>query len=96
MKDQYQVIKRPLLTEKSDHLREAENQYCFEVDVQASKHDVKEAIETLFGVHVTKVRMQNRPGKEKRLGRNIGRRASWKKAFVSLAADDHIELFEGI
>ena len=96
MKDQYQVIKRPLLTEKSDHLREGENQYCFEVDVQASKDDVKEAVESLFGVHVTKVRMQNRLGKIKRMGRNSGRCSSWKKAVVSLAADDHIELFEGI
>ena len=96
MKDQYQVIKRPLLTEKSDHLRETENQYCFEVDVVASKQDVKEAVESLFGVHVTKVRLQNHLGKIKRLGRNSGRRSSWKKAFVSLAADDHIELFEGI
>ena len=96
MKDQYQVIKRPLLTEKSDALRETGNQYCFEVDVEATKHDVKEAVESLFGVQVTKVRIQNRLGKIKRLGRNQGRRASWKKAFVSLAADDHIELFEGI
>jgi large subunit ribosomal protein L23 len=96
MKDQYQIIKRPLLTEKSDHLREAENQYCFEVDVKASKQDVKQAVEGLFGVNVTKVRLQNRMGKVKRLGRNSGRRPSWKKAFVSLAADDHIELFEGI
>lgn len=96
MKDQFKVIKRPLLTEKSDSLRETENQYCFEVDVEATKHDVKEAIEGLFGVRVTKVRMQNRLGKLKRLGRNQGRRASWKKAFVSLAADNHIELFEGI
>ena len=96
MKDQYQIIKRPLLTEKSDYLRENGNQYCFEVDVQASKHDVKEAVESLFGVRVTKVRLQNRLGKIKRLGRHSGRRSSWKKAFVSLAADDHIELFEGI
>jgi large subunit ribosomal protein L23 len=96
MKDQYQIIKRPLLTEKSDLLREDRNQYCFEVDVEATKHDVKQAIEGLFGVRVTKVRMQNRQGKLKRMGRTAGRRAAWKKAFVSLAADDHIELFEGI
>ncbi len=96
MIDQYQVIKRPLLTEKSDALRETGNQYCFEVDVVATKHDVKAAVESLFGVSVTKVRIQNRLGKIKRQGRNQGRRASWKKAFVSLAADDHIELFEGI
>jgi large subunit ribosomal protein L23 len=96
MKDQFKVIKRPLLTEKSDSLRETGNQYCFEVAVEATKHDVKEAVESLFGVQVTKVRVQNRLGKVKRLGRNQGRRASWKKAFVSLAADNHIELFEGI
>ncbi|MBW7995789.1 MAG: 50S ribosomal protein L23 [Candidatus Glassbacteria bacterium] len=96
MKDQHQIIKRPLLTEKSDLLRETENQYCFEVDVAASKHDVKAAVEELFGVRVTKVRLQNRLGKLKKQGRSQGRRSSWKKAFVSLAADDHIELFEGV
>ncbi|HLA41093.1 MAG TPA: 50S ribosomal protein L23 [Candidatus Glassbacteria bacterium] len=96
MRDPYQIVKRPLLTEKSDFLRERSSQYCFEVALEANKDDVKRAVETLFKVKVTAVRLQNRLGKTKRMGRFIGRRANWKKAFVSLAAGNTIELYEGI
>lgn len=96
MKDQYQIVKRPLLTEKSDRLRETNNQYCFEVDVRANKLEVKAAIESLFGVKVSSVRMQNRIGKAKRMGRFTGKRADWKKAFVTLKKGEVIELFEGV
>lgn len=96
MKDQYQIVKRPLLTEKSDRLRETNNQYCFEVDVRANKLEVKAAIESLFGVTVSSVRMQNRIGKAKRMGRFTGKRADWKKAFVTLKEGEVIELFEGV
>lgn len=96
MKDQYQIVKRPLLTEKSDRLRETNNQYCFEVDVRANKLEVKAAIESLFGVKVSAVRMQNRIGKAKRMGRFTGKRADWKKAFVTLKEGEVIELFEGV
>ena len=96
MKDQYQIVKRPLLTEKSDRLRETNNQYCFEVDVRANKLEVKAAIESLFGVKVSAVRMQNRIGKAKRMGRFTGKRADWKKAFVTLKKGEVIELFEGV
>lgn len=96
MKDQYQIVKRPLLTEKSDRLRETNNQYCFEVDVRANKLEVKAAIESLFEVKVSSVRMQNRIGKAKRMGRFTGKRADWKKAFVTLKEGEVIELFEGV
>ena len=96
MRDPHQIIKRPLLTEKSDKLRERSSQYCFEVAVEADKSDVKHAVETLFSVSVTAVRLQNRQGKAKRMGRFVGRRHHWKKAFVTLAEGNVIELYEGI
>ncbi|HUU27035.1 MAG TPA: 50S ribosomal protein L23 [archaeon] len=96
MKDPYQIVKRPLLTEKSDHLRENDNQYVFEVDPRANKLEIKHAVETLFGVKVTKVRLQNRIGKSKRMGRFVGKRHDWKKAYVSLEKGNAIELFEGV
>lgn len=96
MKDPYQIVKRPLLTEKSDVLRERASQYCFEVALEANKKDVKRAVESLFKVKVTGVRLQNRLGKSKRMGRFIGRRTNWKKAYVSLAEGNIIELYEGI
>ena len=96
MSDLYQIIRRPLMTEKSDHLREAENQYCFEVDKRANKLQIKSAIEDLFQVKVKQVRVQNVLGKVKTMGRYSGKRADWKKAFVTLNEGDVIELFEGV
>ena len=96
MENPYQIVKRPLLTEKSDRLRESANQYCFEVAVEANKLDVKRAVESLFGVKVTGVRLQNMLGKSKRMGRSAGKRADWKKAFVTLKQGDLIDLFEGV
>ena len=96
MKNPYQIVKRPLLTEKSDRLRETNNQYCFEVAVGANKLEVKAAIESLFEVKVSSVRIQNRIGKAKRMGRFTGKRADWKKAIVTLKEDEVIELFEGV
>jgi len=96
MKNPYQIVKRPLLTEKSDRLRETDNQYCFEVAVWANKLEVKAAIESLFEVKVSSVRIQNRIGKAKRMGRFTGKRADWKKAIVTLKEGEVIELFEGV
>jgi len=92
----YQIVRRPLLTEKSDHLREKENQYCFEVNRRANKLEIKQAVEELFQVKVKKVRVQNVQGKVKRMGRYEGKRADWKKAFVTLYEGEVIELFEGV
>ncbi|MEA1996993.1 MAG: 50S ribosomal protein L23 [Gemmatimonadota bacterium] len=96
MKEPYKIVKQPLLTEKSDLLREKSNQYVFEVDKGANKIEVKKAVESLFGVKVEKVRLQNMIGKVKKMGRFEGRQAGWKKAYVTLAPDNVIELFESV
>jgi large subunit ribosomal protein L23 len=89
------VVKRPLITEKSERAREAHRQYAFEVHREATKIQVKSAVEALFDVHVTGVRTAVARGKNKRVGRNMGRRPNWKKAVVTLKAGETIALFEG-
>ena len=96
MKDHYKIVRRPLLTEKSDRLRETDNQYWFEVHRQANKLEIKQAVEELFQVKVKRVRVQNVQGKIKRMGRFAGKQADWKKAFVTLHEGEVIELFEGV
>jgi len=94
--DLYQIIKRPLVTEKGTRQKEQSNQLVFEVDRRANKILVRNAIENIFKVKVVSVRMMNVKGKERRVGRNVGRRADWKKAIVRLAPGENIEFFEGI
>jgi len=94
--DLYQIIKRPLVTEKGTKQKEQSNQLAFEVDRRANKILVRNAIENIFKVKVVSVRMMNVKGKERRVGRNVGRRADWKKAIVRLAPGENIEFFEGI
>ncbi len=89
------VVKRPLITEKAERNREAARQFAFEVHADATKIQVKQAVEKLFNVHVLAVRTAIARGKTKRVGRNIGRRANWKKAFVTLKEGETIALFEG-
>ena len=89
------VVKRPLITEKSERGREVAQQYAFEVHRDATKIQVKNAVEKLFGVHVTGIRTSINRGKNKRVGRNIGRRPNWKKAVVTLREGETIALFEG-
>ena len=89
------VVKRPLITEKAERGRETSRQYAFEVHRDATKIQVKTAVEKLFGVHVTAVRTAIARGKNKRVGRNVGRRPNWKKAFVTLKDGETIALFEG-
>jgi large subunit ribosomal protein L23 len=89
------VVKRPLITEKSERSREASRHYAFEVHREATKIQVKNAVEKLFGVHVVAIRTSIARGKNKRVGRNIGRRPNWKKATVTLKEGDTIALFEG-
>ena len=78
------VIRRPLVTEKTTMLREAGQTVVFEVARDANKIDVKRAVETLFGAKVDAVRTANTQGKLKRQGRFVGRRSDWKKAYVTL------------
>jgi large subunit ribosomal protein L23 len=91
-----ELIRRPLITEKATRLKEASNTVCFEVAVTANKIEVAKAITKLFGVKVVDVRLANRAGKWKRMGRFIGQRKAWKKAYVRLAPDQKIEFFEGV
>ncbi len=89
------VVKRPLITEKAERSREATRQFAFEVHREATKIQVKQAVEKLFNVHVLAVRTAIARGKNKRVGRNVGRRPNWKKAFVTLKEGETIALFEG-
>jgi len=89
------IVIRPLVTEHSTQLME-QNKYTFEVDVRATKSQVKRAIEEIFNVRVVSVNTARIPGKVKRLGRFEGRRPERKKAIVKLAPGDSIEIFEGL
>ena len=91
-----ELVRRPLITEKATRLKEASNTVCFEVARTANKIEVKRAVEKLFGVKVVDVRVANREGKWKRMGRFVGQRKDWKKAYVRLAPDQKIEFFEGV
>ena len=92
----HQVIRRPLITEKSSIGREEQNLATFAVDPNATKHDIRRAVEELFEVEVVTVRTMRQPRKAKRVGMKIGRRAEWKKAIVELAEGHSIEFFEGV
>ena len=94
MKDLSKVIQRPLITERGADLREENNQYLFAVAPEANKHEIRQAVEHFFGVKVVKVRTHMMRGKVKRLGRFSGKRPDWKKAVVTLAAEDSIDLFD--
>ncbi len=93
----YDVIRRPVITEKANVLKESEQTLCFEVARRATALDVRRAVETVFKVKVADVRVMNVRGKQKRLGRFQGFRPSWKKAYVKLAPDQTmVEYFEGM
>ena len=94
MKDLYQIIKGPLITEKSTAQKEAASQYGFIVDRRANKVEIKEAVERLFKVKVAQVHTQNVAGKRKRVRQHLTRRPHWKKAVVTLK-EGSIEIFEG-
>lgn len=90
-----EVVKRPLITEKSTILQSKQD-YVFEVDSNANKHQIKAAVEKMFKVDVVKVNVINVPGKEKMVGRRRVRTRQWKKAIVTLAPGNKIEFFEGV
>jgi large subunit ribosomal protein L23 len=90
----HQVIIRPLITEKGTHQSTHRNAFPFEVNPWATKDEIKAAAEELFGVHVLKVRTQNRLGKHRRFRYKMGRLPNWKKAIITLRADSPpIEFF---
>ncbi len=92
----HQVIKKILITEKSNLDREVANKYHFEVDRKANKVEISGAVEKLFKVKVEEVRVLNVLGKKKRMGRTTGQKRSWKKAVVTLAEGSRIEVAEGV
>ncbi len=89
----YQVVLRPLITEKATHLSERHNCYCFEVNSLATKTEIKHAVEQLFSVEVADVRTQNRRGKVRRFRLKTGRLRNWKKAIVKLKGDFRIDFY---
>lgn len=90
----FDVLRRPIHTEKTDVLQEQRNQVVFEVAPKANKTQIRQAIEAIFEVRVTEVRTMNMPGKRRRWGRHISRTPAWKKAIVTLAPGERLELFE--
>ena len=92
----YHIIKRALVTEKSVSLKDEFNKYIFEVDPRANKLEIGNAVEKLFKVKVLDVHVMNFAGKKKRVGRIMGRKGNWKKAVVTLASDNRIDIHEGV
>ncbi len=92
-RDPRDIILRPVVSEKTYDLI-AQNRYTFEVDKRASKPQISDAIEAIFGVRVSKVNTMNVPGKPRRLRFRAGTTRSWKKAIVTLKEGDSIEFFE--
>ncbi|MBI3398797.1 MAG: 50S ribosomal protein L23 [Deltaproteobacteria bacterium] len=95
MKDIYQILKTPVITEKSTMQRAESNKVAFWVDLQANKSDIKEAVEKVFNVKVLDVNTLKVPGKVKRTGRNISKKPTRKKAYITLKQGEKIPLFEG-
>jgi large subunit ribosomal protein L23 len=93
---QYSIIKRPLITEKTNIQKENNNQLTFEVDPKANRIEIQRAIEQIFKVKVAKTRTLRVTGKVKRRGRILGKRKDWKKAIVTLMPGERIDFFEGV
>jgi len=97
IKDPYQIILAPVITEKSTVLKDKNREICFEVASHANKIEIKEAVEYLFKVKTERVRIVKKRGKIKKVGRNQGRTKDWKKAYVKLKEGEKmIEYFEAV
>ncbi len=94
--DIYRVIKEPHITEKANLRKESFNQVTFKVDRRANKIEIRQAVEQIFKKKVLDVKTVTVRGKQRRVGRNVGRRPDWKKAVVRLAPGETIEFFEGM
>lgn len=92
----HEIVRRPLVTEKSNIAREEGNLVTFAVDPRANKHEIKRAVQELFDVKVLDVRTMRMPRKSRRVGKFVGRKPEWKKAIVRLAEGQTIEFFEGV
>jgi len=93
MLNDYSVIIRPLITEQGMHFASTRHAYCFEVNKKANKAQIKNAVEKIYGVKVSRIRTANRKGKWRRRGRFFGETAGWKKAVVFLEPEYHLDLF---
>jgi len=91
----YDIIKRPIITEKTNTQKDQHNQVTFEVDPRANRIEVQRAVEQIFNVKVADIRTMHVSGKFKRRGRILGKRRNWKKAIVKLMPGERIEFFEG-
>jgi large subunit ribosomal protein L23 len=93
--NRFEIIKRPLDTEKVDKMRDRENKFAFEVALHSNKTEIKQAVEAIFKVKVVAIHTSIARGKMRRIGKNSGMRPNWKKAIVTLKDGDAIALFEG-
>ena len=91
----YDIVKRPLITEKTNIQKESYNQITFEIDPKANRVEIKKAVEDIFNVKVAVVRTMQVKGKTKQRGRITGKRRDWKKAIVKLMPGERIDFFEG-
>ena len=91
----YEVLRRPLITEKNTILQ-GQSKYVFEIAASANKVQVKQAVEKAFKVKVNSVNVLTVPGRQKRIGRRITQTSPWKKAIVTLKPGEKIEFFEGV
>ncbi len=96
MKTHYDILRSPLITEKTNLQKADSNKVSFRVDIKATKKEIKAAVEKIFGVTVLNVHTMRQLGKIKRMGRFMGRRSGWKKAIVTLKLGDKIQYFEGV
>jgi large subunit ribosomal protein L23 len=94
--DIYQVIREPLSTEKTTLLKNQFRQISLKVNKGANKIEIRQAVETFFKTKVVDVSTMNVRGKRRRVGKNVGKRPDWKKAIVTLAPGEDLEIFEGV
>lgn len=91
----YQIIKKPLITEKAEEMKPTQNKVTFKVQKDAEKSDIRKAVEDFFGVGVVAVNTMVYRGKTKRVGRQAGKRSNWKKAIVTLKKGTDLDIFGG-
>jgi len=96
MKHVFDVIKKPLFTEKGMDMKESENKILIQVNADANKHEIKQAMEEIFKVKVDKVNVVNIKGKKRRYGKSIGMRSDKRKAIVTLKQGEKLDFIEGV
>ncbi len=92
----YEIIKRPITTEKSNRVKDDMRKYTFQVDLRANKNQIREAVEAAFNVQVMSVNVMRTSRKRRHYGRRVSYTVPWKKAIVTIRADQRIDLIEGV